>query len=133
MSEKKQPANKSEPRTTAEWVSLGIALLLLAGLIGTVIFLWQQFDNAPSSFEIQRAAIYDEGGQFYLPITVINRGNLAAQQVTVQGTLAVSDTEEISEITFDFIPPQAQASGVLIFTHEPQQAEIRVISFEQSH
>jgi uncharacterized protein (TIGR02588 family) len=126
-----QPQHKVAPRTTAEWVSLGVALLLLVGVIGIVISLWLRATDNQIQFEIERQPIYEQEGQFYLPITITNSSDKAAQLVTVEGKLTVEDKEEISTTTFDFIPPRSKVQGVLIFNNNPEETQVRITSFQE--
>ena len=125
-----QSQNKVAPRTTAEWVSLVVALLLLAGVVGIIISLWLNASDNQIQFEIELQPIYEQEGQFYLPITITNSSDKAAQLVTVEGKLTVED-EEMSTTTFDFIPPRSKVQGVLIFNNNPEETQVRVISFQQ--
>jgi uncharacterized protein (TIGR02588 family) len=114
----KKQKSKLVPRTTAEWVSLAISLLLLSAVV------------APR-FQVERGRARNEAGQFYLDITVTNEGDATGAQVAVEGKLGAGDAEEISMTTFDFIPGRSRVGGVLIFSGDPAEASVRVISYQQ--
>jgi uncharacterized protein (TIGR02588 family) len=119
------------PRAKAEWVSLFISILLLAGVIGAVIALWLRPSSNPARFRVDRGAIRNEAGYYYLPIKITNEGDATGAQVTVEGRLKVSNQEEVSATTFDFIPTRSSAEGILIFNTEPSSALVRVVSYQQ--
>jgi uncharacterized protein (TIGR02588 family) len=119
------------PRTKAEWVSLMISIVLLVGVVAVVIALWLSPSNEPARFRIDRKAIRNEAGHYYLPITVTNEGDATGAQVTVEGRLKGSGTEQASATTFDFIPAHSSVEGVLIFDTEPTSAELRIVSYQQ--
>lgn len=119
------------PRTKAEWVSMFISIVLLAGVVGVVIALWLSPSNEPARFRIDRRATRNEAGHYYLPITVINEGDATGAQVTVEGRLRGSGHEQTSATTFDFIPAHSSVEGVLIFDTEPTSAELRVVGYQQ--
>lgn len=119
------------PRTPAEWVSLVISLVLLAGVVGAVLALWLEGTDAPARFRVERGAVRYEAGHYHLPITVANEGDATGAQVTVEGKLAAGGREEAPATTFDFIPGRSSAAGVLIFSAEPTAAEVRVVSYQQ--
>ena len=119
------------PRTKAEWVSMFISIVLLAGVVGVVIALWLSPSNEPARFRIDRRATRNEAGHYYLPITVINEGDATGAQVTVEGSLRGSGNEQTSATTFDFIPAHSSVEGVLIFDTEPTSAELRVVGYQQ--
>ncbi|HEX8749279.1 MAG TPA: hypothetical protein VF717_19040 [Pyrinomonadaceae bacterium] len=128
---KKKAAGANLPRTTAEWVSLIISALLLAGVVGIVLALWLNSPDSPARFRIERGTPRNEAGQFYLPIKVTNEGDTTGAQVTIEGKLKVNEREETAATTFDFIPARSSAEGILIFIAEPGSAEVRVISYQQ--
>lgn len=130
MSKKKQTSGVA-PRTKAEWVSLIVSLLLLAGVIGLVIALWISPSGRPARFRVERGAAHNEGGRYYLPVTIINDGDATGAQVTVEGRLAVGGEEETASTTFDFIPARSSAEGVLVFKGDPAAATVAVVSFQK--
>lgn len=128
---KKKNATSNTPRTSAEWVSLIVSILLLAGVVGIVLALWLNSSDAPARFRVERGTPRNEAGQFYLPIKVTNEGDTTGAQVMVEGKLKVNEKEETAATTFDFIPARSTAEGILIFASEPGSAEVRVISYQE--
>lgn len=128
---KKKTTSSNMPRTGAEWVSLIISILLLAGVIGTVLALWFSSSNTPARFRVERGAARNEGGHYYLPIKVINEGEETGAEVTVEGKHKVNEREETASTTFDFIPGHSTAEGILIFMADPSSADVRVISYQE--
>lgn len=128
---RQQDANGAAPRTKAEWVSLLISLLLLAGVVGTVIALWLRPTDNPPRFRLERGAVRHDAEHYYLPITLSNDGDATGAQVTIEGTLRGTDTEETATTTFDFVPARSRVEGVLVFTSEPTAATVRVVSYQQ--
>lgn len=119
------------PRTKAEWVSLLISLLLLAGVVGTVIALWLRPADNPPRFRIERGQVRNDAEHYYLPVTVINDGDATGAQVTIAGTLRGINAEETANTTFDFVPARSRVAGVLVFSSEPTVAAVRVVSYQQ--
>lgn len=128
---RKKAKTSVTPRTTAELVSMIISIALLAGVVGAVIVLWLSPSNEPARFRIDRKAIRNEVGHYYLPITVTNEGDATGAQVTVEGRLGGSADEQTSATTFDFIPAHSSVEGVLIFDTEPTSAALRVVSYQR--
>src|SRR5688500_14544552 len=79
------------PKSTAEWVSLSISLVILLGFVAAILWLWIHQPTGPPQFKIERAMVRNDAGVFYLPVTVTNIGGLAVGQVRVEGKL--SNTE----------------------------------------
>lgn len=118
-------------RNRAEWVSLGISLALLSGVIATVVSLWLHPSLKPAEFTVERGEVRVADDHYYLPVTVKNEGDATAAQVTVEGSLDVAPDDEIATTTFDFVPARSDAEGVLIFSQDPSGATVRVISYQE--
>lgn len=134
--EKKQAGQREDstgpaPRTKAEWVSLMISLLLLAGVVGTVITLWLRPADNPPHFRIERGQVRNDAEHYHLPVTVINNGDAAGAQVTIEGTLRGTNAAETATTTFDFVPARSRVAGVLVFSSEPTAATVRVVSYQR--
>lgn len=116
-------------RNRAEWISLGISLTLLTGVMATVVSLWLNPSRKPAEFTVERGEVRAANNHYYLPVTVKNEGDATAAQVTVEGTLDAA--KEVAATTFDFVPARSNSEGVLIFSQEPTDAMIRVISYQE--
>lgn len=114
-------------RSRAERISLGIALTLLALLVGAVIFLWLSPQHEPT-FRVERGEPRRAASGYYLPISVVNEGDGTASEVTVTGI--IGERGEAASTTFDFIPGHARVEGVLVFDTDPAAATVRVSSFQ---
>lgn len=128
---RKENKNSQAPRTTAEWVSMVISLVLVAGVVGIVIALWLSPSQEPSRFRLDRKPIRTEADHYYLPIVITNEGDATGAQVTVEGRVKGMGDEQTSATTFDFIPAHSSVEGVLVFRLEPTSAELRVVSYQQ--
>lgn len=125
--------NTDTRRTTAEWVSLGITLLLLASVIGTVIGLWVTSSDDPVRFRITVGEGRIEQGQYYLSFSVVNDSKQTAAQVAVEGRVRVGEGEETTMTMFAYIASQEKTEGVFVFSdvREPTDVKVRVISFQR--
>lgn len=118
-------------RNRAEWISLGISLTLLAGVVATVVSVWLNPSLEPAEFTVERGQVRTANGHYYLPVTVKNEGDATAAEVTVEGSLDAAPDDEVATTTFDFVPAQSDAEGVLIFSQEPSGATVRVVSYQE--
>ncbi len=124
-------ASENPIRNRAEWISLGISLTLLAGVVATVVSVWLNPSLKPAEFTVERGQVRAANGHYYLPVTIKNEGDATAAEVTVEGTLDTTSPEEIATTTFDFVPARSDAEGVLIFSQEASGATVRVISYQK--
>lgn len=128
-----QKKNTDDRRTIAEWVSLGITMLLLASVVGTVVALWVTSSDDPVRFRISVGVGRFEEGQYYLPFTIVNDSNRTAAQVAVEGRARIDEREETATTVFSYIASQEKAEGVLILSEikEATNVKVRVVSFQR--
>lgn len=127
---RKQKSGPALRRTPAEWSSLSASLLLLACVIGVIVWLWVHEPMGPPQFKVERGAVRSEERLFHLPVTVKNIGGSAAGQVRVEGRLSIGVQEEQPVTTIDFLPVRAREEVILIFRSEPSGADMEVVSFQ---
>jgi uncharacterized protein (TIGR02588 family) len=130
VSGRKGGAAASPPRTFAERVALGVSLLLLACVVGVILWLWASEPQGPPRFAVERGAARPEAGLFHLPVAVTNVGGLAAGQVRVEGRLGGAGQEERPATTIEFLPVRARGELVLVFRGDPSGASVEVVSYQ---
>lgn len=130
MSGKKGAAAAPKPRTPAEWVSLAASLLLLACVVGVIVWLWAAEPEGPPRFAVERGAARQEAGLFHLSVAVTNVGGAAASQVRIEGRLGGAGQEERPATTIDFLPVGAREEAVLVFRGDPAGAAVEVVSYQ---
>ncbi len=125
------PPEGQEPGySRAEWVSLGVSVVILGLLVGMVIFVWLSPVDRPARFEVRQGQIRVEGHSYYVDFTIENKGDQTGERVKVAGFIIVDSGREETSTTFDFVPGRSEEQGVLIFEHEPAGLVIRVISYQ---
>ena len=128
---RKADAAAAPPRTFAEWFSLGVSLLLLACVVGVILWLWASEPGGPPRFAVERGAARQEAGLFHLPVAVTNVGGVAAGQVRIEGRLAGAGPEgERPATTIEFLPVRAREEVVLVFRGDPAGAAVEVVSYQ---
>jgi len=118
-------------RSTAEWISLLVALAILAAVIGLVVWVWVRESGSPAQFTLERGATRQANEQFYLLVTIHNDGDLTASEVLLEGTLEVDGQEEAASTTFDFVPGHSEREATLMFSADPAEAELQVMSYQE--
>ena len=119
------------PKSTAEWVSLAVSLIILLTFVVAIFWLWIQEPTGPPQFKVERGVIRNEGGLFHLPVKVTNVGGLPAEQVRVEGKLNNEGKEESTVTTIDFLSVRAEEEIVMIFRGEPSAAVVQVVSYRR--
>jgi uncharacterized protein (TIGR02588 family) len=126
------PKKESQPsRTTAEWVTLGVSLGIVLGLLGLLTYLSFRGGEQPVLIEVepQLDSVREEGGRYYLPVEITNQGDATASEVQIEISLSdVQGNEHSSSFTVQFLAGGAAAKGEAIFTADPRQGELTVSS-----
>lgn len=124
---------QSQGRSLAEWISFFVATLILAVLVGLIVFDWRVNQTRPPAFQVEiteSARVTD--GRYYVPFAIQNTGGRIARTVQVTAELVLDDeATETGEQQIDFLSGNERKRGIFVFTHNPQEGEliIRVASY----
>lgn len=124
-----KPSANSDQRSPAEWITFGIALSLLATLIGLVIAAWTDphHQQPPLIETAQEGTIREAAGQFYVPFRVTNTGGGTAESVQVIGELEINgEVVESGEQQIDFLSSGEAETGAFIFSQDPTQGAVKL-------
>ena len=129
----RQQAGKDK-RSVAEWTTLSLVLLILAGLIGALIWHALQGGQDQPTFEVRidEAAITKDGDTFHVPLELHNTGRATAEDVVVRATLMRGGRmRDETELTFTFVAGGETADGVAVFGEDPRGARVEatVVSY----
>jgi uncharacterized protein (TIGR02588 family) len=120
-------------RTLAEWVTFGIASLILAVIVSLVGYLWLNEKRQPPILGVSNKTIREADGQFYVPFEVVNTGGETAESVQIMAQLQINgEVEETGDIQIDFLSSGEKEQGAFIFKRDPRQGQliIRVTGYK---
>lgn len=128
------PVEQQSPRSPAEWTSFSIALLIVAVIVGLVIYKWLTQKNQPPVISISPSTeIREAPGQFYVPFEIENTGGETAESVQVMAELRIKgEVEESGEQQIDFLASGEKQEGAFVFSRDPRKGElvVRVASYK---
>ena len=131
MSQATQTAGKTQTqahhgRSLAEWVTFGIATLVLIGIVSLVIYNWVATPNTPPVIELtQSGEIREVNGQYYIPFTITNVGGNTAEAVQLIAELKIDgEVEESGEQQIDFLAGDESEEGAFVFSRDPGEGEL---------
>ncbi|MDQ4077355.1 MAG: hypothetical protein M3220_14045 [Chloroflexota bacterium] len=125
--EQRDARESEQGRTTAEWVVLGVSLLVVLGVIGLLVYDLVTAGNRPAVVEVEPRfeELREEEGRYYLPAALFNQGGRTAENVTLSATLTPEDGEsESASFTIRFLAPRERDVGVLIFNSDPSEGQL---------
>ena len=120
---------QSKGRTTVEWITLGISVMIIASLVGLITYLYVSGGSTPAVIEVkpQFDQIRQVQDRYYLPVEITNVGGETAEEVTVRISLAsVNGQTEPAEVTIAFLAGHASANATVAFREDPSQGEVMV-------
>lgn len=121
-------------RSSAEWISFSIALILLGVVVSFIVYSWVSQTYKPPILEVDTSAdIRQVNQQFYVPFTVTNEGGTTVKSVEVVAELWIDDElkqQGTQQITF--LSSGEIQSGAFIFNYNPDSGEliVRVASYQ---
>jgi uncharacterized protein (TIGR02588 family) len=128
------PLEQQPPRSPAEWTSFSIALLMVAVIVGLVIYKWLTQKNQPPIISISHSSeIREAPGQFYVPFEIENMGGETAESVQVIAELRINgDVEESGEQQIDFLASGEKEEGAFVFSRDPRKGKlvVRIASYK---
>lgn len=106
-----------------EWAVAGLGFVLVTFAVGFMTFQAFTSQDLPPNIELRVVSVQDVQGGYLALLEARNRGDEAAAEVGVEGTIERGGQElETSETTFDFIPSGSVREGGLFFTEDPRGA-----------
>lgn len=118
--------HRQHERSLAEWVSFGIASLVLIAIVSLVIYDWVATPATPPVIELmQSGEVRQANGQYYIPFTIKNIGGNTAEAVQLIAELKINgEVEESGEQQIDFLSGDESEAGAFVFSRDPADGEL---------
>jgi uncharacterized protein (TIGR02588 family) len=99
-------------------------------VVGSAVFMLTRVfagEETPPNVTVQADTVVASGQDYLVKITVSNRGEQAAAEVAIEGTLRQEDNLiETSAVTIDYVPAGSQAKAGLFFTRDPKKFDLQL-------
>lgn len=117
---------RKEPgRSSAEWVTFGVSVVILSTVIGLVLYVWLGQQRKPPILSVTyQNEIRTVNGQFYVPFTLTNKGGETVESVRVLAELKTNSDKEEGEQEIDFLSSGEEQEGAFIFSKNPMQGKL---------
>ncbi|MFN3648339.1 MAG: hypothetical protein ACK47B_02060 [Armatimonadota bacterium] len=114
-------------RLVAEWISLGISVLLILGLSGYL--LWQGLGAETEHIPVQVRPLWGEvrplGGEYVVPIEVENQGRRTVRDLRIGITYVGEQGEEVEQdTTIDYLGERSKTRVFVYVPTDPRQAQL---------
>ena len=118
---------QNRQRTGAEWITLGISVFIVLALAGLVIYQEVARGTEPPVIEVQPKLeqLRQEGGAYYVPIDIANKGEVTAEDIEVQVSLEIEGEEpETIAFTVKFLAGGETGEQTVVFQNDPAEGEL---------
>ena len=117
-----------------EWIVFGLSLILVAGVLGFLLFTSVTLGDSPPDLKIHLSPAQPEGKYFRVPVKIKNNGDQTAEGVQVEVVFNQGKpTEETATFTAAFLPRHSSREGAAIFKTDPRKGVLkaRVLGYEK--
>jgi uncharacterized protein (TIGR02588 family) len=112
-------------KNTLEWTVFGIGLILVMATLGYLLREASTTSASPPDLVVHLGTPQRVTEGFQVPVTVVNRGDRAAEGVSVIVTLAAKEREEVV-LNIAFLPHQSRREGWVTFRGDPRDGNLQV-------
>lgn len=110
-----------------EWVVGGLSGLLVVAMIGFILYDAISGSTRRPDITVEAGQVVAAGGGFRVDFRALNRGDVTAAHVEIEGHLKRGgQTVETSVTEFDYLPPHSGRSGGLFFRNDPRQYHLQL-------
>ncbi len=103
-----------------EWVAGAVGLVLVLGTVGFIAYNGLTTEPSVPVVTVEHVSTERAPGGYVVQFRARNSGPSTAASLTISGTLYDGSTEiETSEATLDYLPPNGERQGGLIFQTDP--------------
>jgi uncharacterized protein (TIGR02588 family) len=117
-----------------EWIVAGLGLVLVAGMIGFLLYEAFSGDRLPPDVKLSVDSVVQTRNGFLVRIIALNEGGMTAEGVIIEGELRNgTESLERSRTTIDYLPPRSEKRAGLFFTRDPRRfnVQVRPLGYEE--
>ncbi|HEU4681064.1 MAG TPA: hypothetical protein VFS51_04920 [Gemmatimonadales bacterium] len=113
-------------KNALEWIVFAVGLILVAATLVYLIREASTRGSSPPELVVDLGSPQQVAEGFQVPVTVVNRGERVAQDVSVTITLAAGTEREEAVLTIGFLPHQSRHDGWVTFRGDPKEGNLEV-------
>ena len=120
-------------KNALEWSVFTVSALLIAALLGFLIYESATIGDAPPDIHVQIGTPEQRSGYFAVPIEATNKGDHTAEGVHIEVVLRGAGEEETGDFEIQFLPRRGSREAWVTFTSDPRKGtlEARVLGYEK--
>ncbi len=118
----------SVPRRLAEWISLGVSVVLILATASYLVVQGLRGQSAfvPVTVTVLKNEVSTRESQFILPIEVSNQGEQTIRAFTGEVSIPLTENEtESHEFTIDYLGVRAREKVYVYFDQDPRGRDVK--------
>ncbi len=116
-----------QKRSTAEWMTFGVACAVLAGVMGAIASLQLEDPPDPPAFSVEQAGARQVGNRFHVRAIVRNEGGETAENVQVVAELEVGSEAPVeAEQVVDFLSGGEEEEVEFVLAEDPTAGTLQI-------
>lgn len=126
---KRSPTNEGAQRATRsgpEWIIFAVSASILAAVIGVLLVLAFRTADPASPAADQPGPIRQVGEEFFVPVEIVNHGDLAVSEVQVMAELTIDGVTTSGDQVVDFLGGGEHQELTFVFTDDPSAGELMI-------
>jgi uncharacterized protein (TIGR02588 family) len=124
---KRSPTNgrlQHATRSGPEWIILGVSAAILATVVGVLVVLAFRTADPASPTADAPGPARQVGEQFFVPIDIVNHGDLGAAEVQVMAELTIDGVTTSGDQVVDFLGGGERQKLTFVFSDDPAHGEL---------
>lgn len=121
--EKNKHTNESK-----NWLEWGITLIsgvLVVFVLGFLVYQMIYEKETPPNITVVLGTVSQKDNAYAIPVEVTNKGTQTAENVIIE-IIHDDGSQEISQITFPYLPRQSSADGWVVFSENPNLENLKI-------
>jgi len=127
MTERKKSSSESHGKNALEWAVFGLSSVLVAAMVTVLAIHAADWHERPPDLAASLGERQVKDGLVTFPVEVINRGDVAANQVEVEVARTSGSMEHRARVLLDFVPRHGKRRGQVSFPDAAEAGDPRIV------
>jgi uncharacterized protein (TIGR02588 family) len=126
---KRSPTNEGVQRATRsgpEWIIFAVSASILAVVVGVLVALAFRTADPATPAADQPGPARQVGEQFFVPVDIVNHGDLGASEVQVVAELTIDGDTSSGDQVVDFLGGGERQQLTFVFADDPADGELEI-------
>lgn len=109
----------TDKKNWLEWAVTIISGVLVVFTLGFLTYQIIYEEKTPPDIKVTLGQVLQKDGGYAIPVSAYNKGTETAENVVIEVVFTKDGQDEISQITFQYLPRKSAVKGWVTFSKEP--------------